>query len=38
MEARANADDYGRHFLADGHQVLLNNPRFVKPFVKEFWR
>jgi hypothetical protein len=38
MEARANADDYGRHFLADGHKVLLNNPRFVKPFVKEFWR
>jgi transposase len=38
MEACANAHYWGRHFLADGHQVLLNNPRFVKPFVKEFWR
>jgi transposase len=34
MEACASAHFWGRNFLADGHQVLLINPRFVKPFVK----
>ena len=34
MEACASAHYWGRHFLADGGQVLLINPRFVKPFVK----
>jgi transposase len=34
MEACASAHYWGRLFLADGRQVLLINPRFVKPFVK----
>ncbi len=34
MEACASAHYWGRHFLADGRQVLLINPRFVKPSVK----
>jgi transposase len=34
MEACASAHFWGRRFLADGHRVLLINPRFVKPFVK----
>jgi len=34
MEACASAHYWGRRFLADGHRVLLINPRFVKPFVK----
>src|ERR1700728_382995 len=34
MEACASAHFWGRNFLANGHQVLLINPRFVKPFVK----
>ncbi len=34
MEACASAHFWGRRFLAAGHQVLLINPRFVKPFVK----
>lgn len=34
MEACASAHFWGRRFLADGRQVLLINPRFVKPFVK----
>jgi len=34
MEACASAHFWGRRFLADGRQVLLVNPRFVKPFVK----
>ncbi len=34
MEACASAHFWGRCFLADGRQVLLINPRFVKPFVK----
>ena len=34
MEACASAHHWGRLFLADGRQVLLINPRFVKPFVK----
>ena len=34
MEACASAHFWGRNFLADGRQVLLINPRFVKPFVK----
>src|SRR5271154_6232243 len=34
MEACASAHFWGRCFLADGCQVLLINPRFVKPFVK----
>ena len=34
MEACASAHFWGRHFLADGHRVLLINSRFVKPFVK----
>lgn len=34
MEACAGAHFWGRNFLADGRQVLLINPRFVKPFVK----
>jgi transposase len=34
MEACASAHYWGRRFLTDGYQVLLINPRFVKPFVK----
>jgi transposase len=34
MEACASAHFWGRSFLGNGHQVLLINPRFVKPFVK----
>jgi transposase len=34
MEACAGAHYWGRRFLANGHQVRLINPRFVKPFVK----
>ena len=34
MEACASAHYWGRRFLTDGYQVLLINPRFVRPFVK----
>ena len=34
MEACASAHHWGRQFLANGRQVLLINPWFVKPFVK----
>lgn len=34
VEACARARLWGRRFLADGRQVLLINPRLVKPFVK----
>jgi len=34
MDACASAHFWGRNFLADGRQVFLINPRFVKPFVK----
>ena len=34
MEACASAHFWGRQLLADGRQVLLINPWFVKPFVK----
>ena len=34
MEACASAHYWGRRFLVAGHEVLLINPRFVKPFVK----
>src|ERR1700722_4128839 len=34
IEACASAHFWGGRFLADGRQVLLINPRSVKPFVK----
>ena len=34
MEACASAHFWGRRLLAEGRQVLLINPWFVKPFVK----
>jgi transposase len=34
MEACASAHHWGRWFMGDGRQVLLINPRFVKPFVR----
>ena len=34
MEASASAHHWGRRFMADGRQVRLINPRFVKPFVR----
>jgi transposase len=34
MEACASAHYWGRRFAADGRQVRLINPRFVKPFVR----
>lgn len=34
MEACASAHHWGRQFKGDGREVLLINPRFVKPFVR----
>lgn len=34
MEACASAHHWGRQFKDDGREVLLINPRFVKPFVR----
>ena len=34
MEACATAHYWARHFIAEGRQVRLINPHFVKPFVR----
>jgi transposase len=34
MEACASSHHWGRWFMAEGRQVRLINPRFVKPFVR----